>query len=128
LGKDTLSGGAGADTFVFTSVADSRPGAAERDVITDWDSSDKLDLSAVDASTQPGHQSLVWVGQGAVSNAVGSGQVKYFQDNGNTYVVGDVTGDGQADFKIDIRGLHTLTADNIVVLDGVTVTGLDPLV
>ncbi|WP_201863914.1 peroxidase family protein [Microvirga soli] len=114
LGKDTLTGGIGADTFVFTSAADSGMGSTERDVISDWESSDRIDLSAIDASTQAGHQSFVFAGQGAVSNSVAAGQVKYFHDNGNTYVVGDVTGDGIGDFKIDIRGLHTLTAANIL--------------
>jgi flagellin len=115
LGRDLLSGGAGADTFVFITAADSPLHILERDVITDWASVDRIDLSAIDASTgQAGYQSLVFVGQGSVSNAVKPGQVKYFHDNGNTYVVGDVSGDGQADFKIDIRGVHDLIAENTV--------------
>jgi flagellin len=113
LGKDVLYGGAGADTFVFTSASESPVATIARDVIMDWEIGDRIDLDAIDASaSQAGHQSLAFVGVGPVSNSVNSGQVKYFHDNGNTYVVGDVTGDGVADFKIDIRGLHTLTVDN----------------
>jgi len=113
LGKDVLYGRAGADTFVFTSASESPVASSARDVIMDWEIGDRIDLDAIDASTsKAGHQSLTFVGLGPVSNSVGSGQVKYFHDNGNTYVVGDVTGDGVADFKVDIRGLHTLTVDN----------------
>jgi flagellin len=85
----------------------------ERDVIKDWESGDRIDLSAIDASlSQPGHQSLVFLGLGTVSNTVASGKVKYFHDNGNTFIVGDMSGDNTADFKIEITGIHTLDIDN----------------
>ncbi len=113
MGKDTLLGGAGTDTFVFTSAADTGLSVSEHDVISDWESVDRLDLSGIDADTkQPGHQNHVFVGQGAANDSVGAGQVKYFHDNGHTYVVGDVSGDGKADFKIAIAGIHTLYAES----------------
>jgi flagellin len=114
LGQDELSGGGGADTFVFTRAAESGLQPSERDRIIDWESIDTLDLSAIDASTRlAGHQSLVFVGFDPVSDwNVRPGQVKYIQGGGNTYVVGDVTGDGRADFNIGIFGIHTLILDN----------------
>ena len=117
LGRDTLIGGAGADTFVFTSAAESKMGPTERDLIAGWETIDTLDLSAMDASTsQAGHQSLAFVGFDPVGDwNVGAGQVKYSHVGGNTYVVGDVTGDGRADFNIEIRGVHTLTLDTDTV-------------
>lgn len=115
LGGDRIVGGAGADTFVFTSAADSGLSPGERDLIVDWESVDRLDLSTIDAgSSLDGHQSLVFLGQGSTSIGVGASRVKYFYDNGNTSVIGDVSGDGLADFRIDIRGLHTLIAENTV--------------
>jgi flagellin len=108
----TLLGGAGADIFVFTSADNSPLSATKRDMIMDWESIDQLDLSAIGASTtRPERQNLVFVGHGSADEMVGAGQAKYFHDNGCTYVVGDVSGDGQADFKIEIAGVHTLMAD-----------------
>jgi flagellin len=113
LGQDVLSGRSGADTFVFTRAAESGMLANQRDRIIDWENIDTLDLSAIDANiSQMGHQSLVFVGFDPVSDwNVGSGQVKYIYGGGNTYVVGDVTGDGRADFNIAIQGVHTLILD-----------------
>ncbi|QRM35600.1 flagellin [Microvirga sp. VF16] len=117
LGKDTLIGGAGADTFVFTRAAESGMSPTQRDTIVGWENIDILDLSAMDASiSQAGHQSLNFVGFDPVGDwNVGAGQVKYSHVGSNTYVVGDVTGDGRADFNIEIRGIHTLTRDTDTV-------------
>jgi Ca2+-binding RTX toxin-like protein len=116
LGRDTLSGGTEADTFVFTSTADSVVGA-NPDVITDWESSDIIDLAAIDANTSnAGDQDFTFLGLGAADLTVGQGQLKYYQSGGNTYVVGNTTADNQADFQIQIIGEHTLTTDDLVGL------------
>jgi flagellin len=113
LGRDTLIGGAGADTFVFTRAAESGMASAQRDLIVDWESGDRIDLSAMDASAgQAGHQNLKFVGFDPVNDwNVATGAVKYFHSSGNTYVLGDVTDDARADFIIEIRGLHNFTLD-----------------
>jgi flagellin len=82
-------------------------------MILDWQPTDILDLGAIDASTsQAGQQGLVFAGFDPVGDwNVGNGQVKYSHIGGNTYVVGDVTGDRRADFNIEIRGIHTLILD-----------------
>jgi Ca2+-binding RTX toxin-like protein len=113
LGADTLSGRAGADTFVFKKTADS-PVGANRDVITDWESSDVINLAAIDANTSIwGNQDFTFLGLGAADLTVGQGQLKYYQSGGNTYVVGNATADNQADFQIQISGVHTLAADDL---------------
>jgi Ca2+-binding RTX toxin-like protein len=112
LGRDTLSGGTEADTFVFTSTADSIVGS-NRDVITDWESSDIIDLAAIDANaSNAGDQDFTFLGLGTADLTVGQGQLKYYQSGGNTFVVGNVTADNQADFQIQINGEHTLTKDD----------------
>ena len=84
-----------------------------RDVIRDWESIDRIDLSSLDAnSTLAGKQGFTFLGKGAASNVVEQGMLKYFQTGGDTYVVGNVTPDSTADFQIRLIGLHTLTADN----------------
>ena len=64
-GKDTMTGGAGRDTWDFNDVADS-PAGATRDLVTDFvPGQDVIDLAGVDAdSTVPGNQSFRWVAQG----------------------------------------------------------------
>jgi Ca2+-binding RTX toxin-like protein len=112
LGRDTLSGGTDADTFVFRTTTDSRMGA-NRDVITDWESSDVINLAAIDANTSIwGNQDFTFLGLGAADQTVGQGQLKYYQSGGNTFVVGNVTADNKADFQIQISGLHTLAMDD----------------
>src|SRR4029079_18936874 len=56
-GKDILVGGANLDRFDFNATAESRPGAALRDIITDFKRAqhDRIDLSTIDADQRPGH-------------------------------------------------------------------------
>ena len=121
LGRDVLTGGGGADTFVYTSVADSLPnpvGSLTRDVITDWSSNDKLDLSAIDANVTAGANGLqhfVFDGLGSADRVVGAGHMKYYNYLGNTYVVAGVDGDNVADFQLEITGVHVLTSSHFLL-------------
>ncbi|WP_285423753.1 M10 family metallopeptidase C-terminal domain-containing protein [Pseudomonas sp. efr-133-TYG-103a] len=49
LGRDTLSGGAGADTFVFSNISESHEGGGMSfsDLILDFSSDDRIDVSAL---------------------------------------------------------------------------------
>jgi len=70
LGKDKLTGGSGNDTFDYNSTSESGPGAASRDVITDFNgrgvlAGDRIDLFTIDANTTvfaPGNQAFIWGG------------------------------------------------------------------
>lgn len=115
LGTDLLYGRGGSDHFIFASAAESVLGF-ERDVIMDWSADDKLDLRGMDAySSNEGIQAYTFVGLGSADRNVGQGAVKYYQYGDNTYVVGNATPDGTADFQIEIRGLHTLSAADFIL-------------
>jgi hypothetical protein len=43
-----------------------------------------------------------------------AGEVHYVQSSGDTFVEGDVNGDGNADFAIRLVGLHDLTAADLL--------------
>ncbi|HTV69108.1 MAG TPA: hypothetical protein VMF90_11285 [Rhizobiaceae bacterium] len=106
LGRDLLTGDNGADDFVYTSIADSKPGAT-RDVILDFTrgtavAGDDIHLTAIDAKTTvAGNQNFTWRGTLAFTKA--AGQLR-FTDQGTTCLVqGDVNGDGKADFEISVK-------------------------
>ena len=48
-GKDELYGGAGSDIFTYKTVAESGLTVTSRDVLFDFEGSDKIDLSGIDA-------------------------------------------------------------------------------
>ena len=113
-GADNLTGGAGADTFVYAGLSDST--AAILDFITDFNTSqsDRISLSALDANANvAGDQAFSWVGTGAFTGV--AGQLRYYQSNGDTFVTGDVNGDGVGDFLIQMDPLLTLAAANFVL-------------
>jgi hypothetical protein len=103
LGADRLTGGSGADRFVYTSVNQSLVGAT--DIITDFSRTqgDRISLAGIDArTTVAGDQAFSFIGNSAFSNV--AGQLRSEQVNGNTFVSGDVNGDGVADFTIQVNG------------------------
>jgi len=109
-GRDILSGGAGKDVFVFRKVADLGNKSGKTDKITDFSvKDDTIDLSAIDANlVKNGNQAFKFDGKGELSGKAGS---LVYQHIGNTTVVlGDIDGDGKADFAIDLNGKLKLTA------------------
>jgi len=97
LGKDTLTGGLGSDIFKFGSLADSSISASATDLITDFEHGlDKIDLSAINLNA---------AGQDAIANLTIS------TSNGFTTIQGK---DGNADFKIDLKGSIVLDSGDFV--------------
>ncbi|MDX3978687.1 MAG: putative Ig domain-containing protein [Shinella sp.] len=100
-GADKLYGGAGADVFVFTSIKDSTVAASGRDTIFDFSrkQGDKIDLKAIDADTGiAGLQAFRFIGADTFHNK--AGELRYQKKGSDTFVYGDVDGDGKADFAI----------------------------
>jgi Ca2+-binding RTX toxin-like protein len=100
-GDDDIYGGAGKDVFIFKSIADSKTNAA--DTILDFSRSqhDEIDLSAIDANTRKaGNQDFDFIGQADFHHK--AGELRFEKSSGDTYVYGDVNGDGNADFVIHL--------------------------
>lgn len=101
-GADILTGGGGGDSFVFAKLSDSGHHRLF-DLITDLDSSDTIDLSAIDAnSTKAGDQAFHIVSQ--LSGHAGELAVSYDAGANLTTVAGDANGDGRADIAFHITG------------------------
>jgi serralysin len=116
-GADTLDGGINsyANLFVFSNISDST--LLAMDVIRNFKSTDsfaidKIDLNAIDANTLDSYadSSFNFVGTGAFTKT--AGQLRYANSDGNTFVYGDVDGNGVADIAIKLLGTHTLTMDH----------------
>ena len=114
LGSDLLIGGDGGDRFIFTSIGDSQVGA--EDVISDFSRADKdrISVEGIDANANAaGDQSFTFIGNGAFTGA--AGQLRYEQSDGNTFVLGDVNGDGVADFSIQVSGLVSFGSGDLLL-------------
>ena len=129
-GADRLEGGTGDDRFVFTSESvvdtsdeeETRTLADETDTVKDFTPSegDSLELhflkrhSLFTGGTTPGRGLSLLNTEGAAFTGV-KGQVRWWQDdqtgtdNDVTHVQVDLDGDGNANFQVDLTGLHSLT-------------------
>jgi Ca2+-binding RTX toxin-like protein len=113
-GKDLLSGGLDADFFRFAG-GDCGPSRALADRILDFSHAerDRIDLSRIDANLLlAGDQHFTFIGG---AKFTGAGQLHAVQAKGNTYLEGDINGDGTADLVIRLDGLHDLVAGDFVL-------------
>lgn len=113
-GVDTMTGGAGADTFEFGDVSHSGVGVGNRDLITDFEQAegDKIDLSSVG--------DLVFIGTtDFVSVNLAQGELRYFHQGfgllASTIVEADFNDDNVADFQIYLAGTITLVAGDFIL-------------
>lgn len=110
-GKDKLTGGRGEDTFFFVTVADTDKTKNTADTITDFrvKEGDSIDLSDIDAkSSIADDQKFKFIGTNDFHNK--EGELRFEIKGKETYIYGDVDGDGKADFAIHLDGQIALKA------------------
>ncbi len=117
LGADVLTGGNGADHFAYAIIQDSNPPFVLPDLITDFSHAqgDRIDFSAIDANViTPGIDPFLFIASAAFHHVAGELRFEKVNlagtANDHTLVMGDNTGDGNADFTIWLSGLLILTA------------------
>ena len=115
-----MTGGHGADSFVFESRAESGVSATTRDVITDFDASDLINVRDVDANELKfGDQNFRFIGAQAFHHVAGELRFYEFNPAGSardaTFVQADVNGDARADFAIGLAGLHNLNVHDFIL-------------
>jgi hypothetical protein len=111
LGKDILTGGSEGDRFEYTSIKESGPTASTRDVITDFDISDDLNLTPVDAisiNAKGTNDEFSFIGTNVDFSGAAGELRAIFTANGQR-IEGDVNGDKRVDFSIDLQGFSHAT-------------------
>ena len=105
-GDDVLEGGDGSDVFVF--------GDLGNDAILDFETLDRIDLSAIDADiTIEGDQEFTYINGVAFSDQ--AGELRYDSTNANPMLQGDVDGDGLADMEITLYDPTAFSADVLIL-------------
>jgi Ca2+-binding RTX toxin-like protein len=112
-GIDDLTGGAGADTFRFSTFESGTGASADR--IQDFaQGSDIIDVAGIDADLlTAGNQTFSFIGNAAFSGA--AGELRYFDNGTDTFVQGDINGDGAADFDIALTGVVALVSTDFIL-------------
>lgn len=115
-GADDLYGGKGADTFVFKSTAELSKSKSKTDTIFDFSRKEKdlIEFSGIDANTgKKGDQAFSFVGTDKFTKT--AGELRYEKTKADTYVYGDVNGDGKSDFVVHIDSLVNLKAGDFLL-------------
>jgi Ca2+-binding RTX toxin-like protein len=116
LDGDDLTGGAGADLFIYSSVADAPPYGLmyyESDRILDFQSIDKIDLSAMDANSLLAGKQSFHLSTSTSDHSAGSLHIGV--DSGYVWLYGYTDNSGYATVYIDLTGGAVPTAANLIL-------------
>lgn len=114
-GLDTLSGGSGADRFAFEAAQDTGRTAKKADTILDFHHAegDRIDLHAIDAILGGGDDAFTFIGKAAFGDH--AGELRFQVAKGDAILLGDVNGDGVADFAIHVDATRVIVAADLVL-------------
>lgn len=114
-GIDTLTGGTDADTFVVEGFRDSARNPRRADTITDFASADgdRIDLSMIDAIAGAADDPFAFLGRAAFTGT--EGELRFARARGDLVIMGDVNGDGRADFAIRLEDVGAILAADLVL-------------
>lgn len=116
-GKDVMTGGGGSDLFIFDDADFGGQSDSTADRITDFNRTqgDRINLARVDAiaTNAAADDAFTFIGTDTFTGQ--AGQLRYEQISANTYVQGDTTGDGVADFWIRLDGSHALMTSDFIL-------------
>ena len=118
-GRDSLTGGDGNDIFKYSAINEISVTAvsgyfSNLDYITDFKIGDRVDLSIIDAnSTVVGNQAFSFIGNSGFTGI--AGQLRSDGLVGVTSCYGDINGDSQADFQIQITALVPLVKTDFIL-------------
>ena len=98
-----------------STTADTGKKAKAADDITNFSHAqgDKIDLSAIDAIKGGGDDGFTFIGASAFNGV--AGELAFVVKNGNLSLIGDVNGDGKADFTIHFDNVTTLVVGDLVL-------------
>ncbi len=118
-GSDVMTGGDDAgrrDRYIYFNIVESGVGAGNRDIITDFVSGeDRIEIRRFDANAILGGPKAAFnfVGDAGLSGI--AGELTYVHQGGSTIVQADVTGDGVADFEIELLGTMDLIVTDFYI-------------
>jgi Ca2+-binding RTX toxin-like protein len=115
LGKDTLTGGVGADVFKFNKISESSALAKQNDTITDFKhgQNDKIDLTQIDANALlVGKQAFSFIGNAAFS-ANATAQLRF--DAKTSMLYAGTNADSTAEFSILLSGVKSLVIEDFLL-------------
>ena len=106
-GPDRMFGNDGADQFIFKSISETTG-----DGIVDFvHGEDRVNLRGIDAIAGGGDSPFHFDG----AQFRGAGSLRAVTTNGQTWVEGDLDGDGKADFTLVLSGVHMLSVEDFVL-------------
>ncbi len=111
--RDIMTGGSGSDTFIFALASEAAGStAAAADQIIDFNRAqgDRIDLGAIDAikATSAINEAFTWIGTAAFTKH--AGELRYVASGTSALVLGDIDGNGVADFAIALAANSALAA------------------